>query len=249
MLFLVSLLRIGGFCNVDDYIYFTSIGEVNLSDGKIYRFKDGYKNFEYVDISGILVDPKGFKKQRNYFFIADVNGIWKLSLSNMSLTKLIDIKDFPSSVGLLLDIVLDKDGVFYASDVFSDVVYKFNSSGNIRSAFSIKRPAGMTVDENGRIYIITFTSPASIYVYENDSVRLLLRSNLIRAGYGLTINGNKLYATGLLSDNVVEIDIESLTEKEIYRTKSHPTSILYYNGKLYVALSDEEGFEIIELQY
>jgi len=76
-----------------------------------------------------------------------------------------------------------------------------------------------------------------------------MKSNLIRAGYGLTINGNKLYATGLLSDNVVEIDLNNLKEKEIYKTKGHPTSILFSNGKLYVGLSDDNDFEIIELQY
>ena len=247
--FLISFVRVGGFCEVENYIYFTDIGEINVNDGKIYRFRKGTKNIEPIDFSGLLVDPKGIKKFRNYFIIADVNGIWKLSLNNMSLTKMIDYKDFEIEPKLLLDIILSPDGIFYISDVFSDAVYKFNISGNIKLAFNVRRPSGLAIDSLGRIYVLTFTSPSSIYVYENDSLKLLIRSSLIRAGYGLTINGNKLYATGLLSDNVVEIDLNTLKEREIYKTKGHPTSILFSNGKLYVGLSDYNDFEIIELQY
>lgn len=244
-------MRVGGFCEVEDYIYFTDIGEVNLSDGKIYRFRKWTKVFEKIDISGILIDPKGIRRLRNYFFISDINGIWRLSLPEMSLKKIIDVKDFPIEPKLLLDMDISQEGILYVSDVFSDVVYKFNSSGEIKPAFSVRRPAGITVDDSNRIYIITFTSPSSIYVYENDSLKLLLRSNLIRAGYGLTMDkkNGKLYATGLLSNNIVEIDLRTLNEKEIYKTKSRPTSIIYTNNKLYVGFADEGKIEIIELQY
>ncbi len=249
IIFFLSFVRIGGFCEVENYIYFTDIGEVNLADGKLYRFRKGTKVLEYIDISGILVDPKGFKKLRNYFFIADVNGIWRLSLSDMSLTKIIDLRDFPKEPTLLLDIALSNEGIMYVSDVFSDAVYKFNATGNIKLSFNVKRPSGLVIDNNNRIYVITFTSPSNIYVYQNDSLKLLLRSSLIRGGYGLALDekNNKLYATGLLSDNIVEIDLKTLTEKEIYKTKGHPISIIYSDGKLYVALSDEGDFEIIEL--
>jgi DNA-binding beta-propeller fold protein YncE len=243
--------RVGGFCEVENYIYFTDIGEVHLSEGKLYRFRKGTKNIERIDLAGILIDPKGIKKLRNYFFVADINGIWKISLNNMSLTKLIDIKDFPIEPKLLLDIAVSPDGILYVSDVFSDVVYKFNTSGEIKIAFNVRRPSGIAIDDSNRIYVITFTSPASLYLYEKDTLKLLLRSNLIRAGYGLAINKekNKLYATGLLSNNVVEIDLNTLQEKEIYKTKGRPTSILYSDNKLYVGLADENDFEIIELQY
>ncbi len=248
---LLSFVRIGGFCEVENYIYFTDIGEVNLADGKIYRFRKGTKDVEYIDVSGVLVDPKGFKRLRNYFFLADVNGIWRLSLNNMSLTKIIDLRDFPKEPTLLLDIALSNEGIMYVSDVFSDAVYKFNAIGNIKPAFNVKRPSGLAIDDSNRIYVITFTSPSNIYIYQNDTLKLLLKSNLIRAGYGLTLDKEnaKLYATGLLSNNIVEIDLKTLTEKEIYKTKSHPTSIIYTDGKLYIALSDESDFEIIELQH
>ena len=110
LIILFSFIRVGGFCDVEDYIYFTDIGEVNVNDGKIYRFRKGTKNIETIDFSGLLIDPKGIKKFRNYFIIADINGIWKLALNNMSLTKIIDYKDFEIEPKLLLDVALSPYG-------------------------------------------------------------------------------------------------------------------------------------------
>ncbi len=220
----------------DGSIYVTDMGEINFYDGSVYVMGGSGKK-ERLELTGFMKDPKGIVYNRGILFVVDENAIWKVK--NMSLSKHIHSREFPGEVEFLRDIAAYGNRM-YVSDVYGNAVYKFNFSGNVKLAFRIRRPNGLAVDSTGTLYVITFTSPAVIYKFDGRDTVRLMESNLLRGGYDLAItpDGKTLYATGYFSNNIVEIDLNSLTEREIHRTEEHPAELLLVNRKLYYTLPD-----------
>ncbi len=220
----------------DGKIYVTDMGEINFYDGSVYVMGRSGKR-ERLKLTGFMKDPKGIVYNRGVLFVVDENAIWKVK--NMSLSKHIHSREFPGKVEFLRDIA-SYGNRMYVSDIYGNAVYKFNFSGNVKLAFRIKRPNGLAVDSSGTLYVITFTSPAVIYRYDGRDTIRLLESRLLRGGYDLAItpDGKTLYATGYFSNNIVEIDLENLAEREIYRTQEHPAELLLTGRRLYYTLPD-----------
>ena len=246
LLFLLSFRPEGLTLSEDGSIYFTDMGEINIYDGGIYKMNPRSGRYERLKLTGFIKDPKGIVYNRGYLFVVDENSIWKVK--NMSLSKHIHSKEFPQQVEFLRDITAFGNRM-YVSDIYGNVVYKFNFSGNVKVAFRLKRPNGLVVDSTGNLYVITFTSPAHIYRFDGRDTTLLLTSGLLRGGYDLAItpDGKKLYATGFFSSNIVEIDLRTLRERELYRTHERPAELLLYGNRLYYTLPDAGEIKYIRV--
>ena len=245
-LFLLAFKPEGLTLSEDGSIYFTDMGEINIYDGGIYKMSPRSGRYERLKLTGFIKDPKGIVYNRGYLFVVDENAVWKVK--NMSLSKHIHTKEFPGRVEFLRDIAAFGNRM-YVSDIYGNTVYKFNFSGNVKVAFHLKRPNGLAVDSTGNVYVITFTSPAHIYKFDGRDTTLLLTSNLLRGGYDLEItpDGKTLYATGYFSNNIVEINLETLDEREIDRTKEHPAELLLYGRRLYYTMPDAGEIKYIKV--
>ena len=67
--------------------------------------------------------PKGLALFKNDLYVADVNKIWKISLKNKN-----RIKYKINDAGFLNDIVSNKNGEIYASDMFKNRIYRLKNN-------------------------------------------------------------------------------------------------------------------------
>ncbi len=98
----------------------------NINGDPLELDKNGY--ISKISVDGQILEkkwvtgldaPKGMAIYDNNLFIADVNKIWKISILDKKKEKFL-IND----AGFLNDLVAQKDGSLYASDMFKNRIYK-----------------------------------------------------------------------------------------------------------------------------
>ena len=83
--------------------------------------------------------PKGMALYNNHLYVADVNKIWKISISDKKKQKFV-IND----AGFLNDLVAKKDGTIFASDMFKNRIYQLKEG-----AISIWKQSKLLDSPNG----------------------------------------------------------------------------------------------------
>lgn len=92
--------------------------------------------------------PKGLALFKNDLYVADVNKIWKISLKNKN-----RIKYKINDAGFLNDIVSNKNGEIYASDMFKNRIYRLknNKISIWKQSKLLESPNGLLIEGNNLI--------------------------------------------------------------------------------------------------
>ena len=101
----------------------------NINGDPLKLDKNGY--ISKISVDGQILDkkwitgldaPKGMAIFNDYLFVADLNKIWKINISNKK-KKFFSVND----AGFLNDLVADKNGNVYASDMFKNRIYRLKN--------------------------------------------------------------------------------------------------------------------------
>ena len=124
----------------------------NINGDPLKIDKNGY--ISKISVDGQILDkkwitgldaPKGMAIFNDYLFVADVNKIWRINTSNKK-------KKFFSvnGAGFLNDLVVDKKGRIYASDMFKNRIYQLKNE-NItiwKQSKLLDSPNGLLIEGN-----------------------------------------------------------------------------------------------------
>ena len=130
-----------------DSIYISNINGNPLEldeNGYISKISVNGQILERKWVTGLNA-PKGLALHDNFLFVADVNKIWKISISNKE-KKYYLIND----AGFLNDLVANKDGSIYASDMFKNRIYRLknNKLSIWKQSKLLESPNGLLIEGN-----------------------------------------------------------------------------------------------------
>ncbi len=127
----------------------------NINGDPLNLDKNGYVSKISVDgqilekkwVTG-LDAPKGMAIFKDYLFISDLNKIWKINILNKNKKK-IPVND----AGFLNDVVADKNGIIYASDMFKNRIYKLKNEDITiwKQSKLLDSPNGLLIEGNNLI--------------------------------------------------------------------------------------------------
>ncbi len=131
-------------------IYVSSINGNPLeldNNGYISKLSVSGQILEKKWITG-LDGPKGLAVFKNFLYVSDINKIWKISLKNKIKTKF-KVND----AGFLNDVVVDKNGDVYTSDMFKNRIYRLKKNKiNIwKQSELLNSPNGLLIEGNNLI--------------------------------------------------------------------------------------------------
>ncbi len=131
-------------------IYVSSINGNPLeldNNGYISKLSVSGQILEKKWITG-LDGPKGLAVFKNFLYVSDINKIWKISLKNKKKTKF-KVND----AGFLNDVVVDKNGDVYISDMFKNRIYRLKENKiNIwKQSELLNSPNGLLIEGNNLI--------------------------------------------------------------------------------------------------
>lgn len=131
-------------------IYVSSINGNPLeldNNGYISKLSVSGQILEKKWITG-LDGPKGLAVFKNFLYVSDINKIWKISLKNKKKTKF-NVND----AGFLNDVVVDKNGDVYMSDMFKNRIYRLKENKiNIwKQSELLNSPNGLLIEGNNLI--------------------------------------------------------------------------------------------------
>ena len=131
-------------------IYVSSINGNPLeldNNGYISKLSVSGQILEKKWITG-LDGPKGLAVFKNFLYVSDINKIWKISLKNKKKTKF-KVND----TGFLNDVVVDKNGDVYMSDMFKNRIYRLKENKiNIwKQSELLNSPNGLLIEGNNLI--------------------------------------------------------------------------------------------------
>lgn len=131
-------------------IYVSSINGNPLeldNNGYISKLSVSGQILEKKWITG-LDGPKGLAVFKNFLYVSDINKIWKISLKNKKKTKF-KVND----AGFLNDVVVDKNGDVYTSDMFKNRIYRLKKNKiNIwKQSELLNSPNGLLIEGNNLI--------------------------------------------------------------------------------------------------
>ena len=127
----------------------------NINGDPLKLDKNGY--ISKISVDGQILDkkwitgldaPKGMAIFNDHLFVADLNKIWKFKISNKKK------KSFPiNDAGFLNDLVADKNGNIYASDMFKNRIYMLkNETITIwKKSKLLDSPNGLLIEGNNLI--------------------------------------------------------------------------------------------------
>ena len=127
----------------------------NINGDPLKLDKNGY--ISKISVNGQILDkkwitgldaPKGMAIFNDHLFIADLNKIWRIKISNKE-KKFFSVND----AGFLNDLVADKNGNIYASDMFKNRIYKLKN-GNVtiwKQSKLLDSPNGLLIEGNDLI--------------------------------------------------------------------------------------------------
>lgn len=131
-------------------IYVSSINGNPLeldNNGYISKLSVSGQILEKKWITG-LDGPKGLAVFKNFLYVSDINKIWKISLKNKKKTKF-KVND----AGFLNDVVVDKNGDVYTSDMFKNRIYRLKKNKiNIwKQSELLNSPNGLLIEGDNLI--------------------------------------------------------------------------------------------------
>ena len=124
----------------------------NINGDPLKLDKNGY--ISKISVDGQILDkkwitgldaPKGMTIFNDHLFVADINKIWRINTSNKKK------KFFPvNDAGFLNDLVVDKKGSIYASDMFKNRIYQLkNENVTIwKQSNLLDSPNGLLIEGN-----------------------------------------------------------------------------------------------------
>jgi len=181
-------------------IYVSDIGKFGAGDGAILTLKGD-------TVAKGLVDPKGLAYYNGKIYAADVNRIWEIDETG-SKSICCSPKDFSLNARFLNDLAVH-DGKLYVSDTYTNQVYEINlSKKKPKLLFKIPKPNGICFAPDGKMFVITFTIPARIYLYSHGKLKKLFEDKKFEGGDGIVCDGKHLYASFYLSGQVVEFNLK-----------------------------------------
>lgn len=227
----------------DDGVYISDVGEFSMKDGVIWKVSGNSKEAVVRN----LTDPKGFVIARGKLYVADVDRIWRIEKSAVSL--IAGPNAFPQTPRFLNGMAADATGYLYVSDTFGGWVYRLSTLGKVEPLFKVDKPNGLAVASDGTVYAITFTNPGRIYAYKDGKADLVFTSEDIGGGDGLCLDEARgfLYAGGYDSGKVLRINLMTAKPEVIAEGLTTPADFsLSANGsKLLVPLL--EAGEVMEI--
>ncbi len=130
---------------MSDVLYISNINGDPLKldkNGYITKISVNGQIMEKKWVSG-LDAPKGLAIYKNFLYVSDVNKIWKISIKDKS-KEFFLIKD----AGFLNDLVANKDGTIFASDMFKNRIYRLkNNNINIwKQSDLLESPNGLLIE-------------------------------------------------------------------------------------------------------
>ncbi len=102
----------------------------NINGDPLKQDKNGY--ITKISVNGQILEkkwitgldaPKGMAIHKNFLFVSDINKIWKISINSKE-KESFSIND----AGFLNDLVADKNGTIYASDMFKNRIYALKNN-------------------------------------------------------------------------------------------------------------------------
>ncbi len=124
----------------------------NINGDPLKLDQNGY--ITKISVNGQIIEkkwisnldaPKGLALYDNYLYVADINKIWKISIKNKNIKKFY-VKD----AGFLNDLVSNKNGDIYASDMFKNRIYRLknNSISIWKQSKLLESPNGLLIEGN-----------------------------------------------------------------------------------------------------
>lgn len=124
----------------------------NINGDPLKLDQNGY--ITKISVNGQIIEkkwisnldaPKGLALYGNFLYVADVNKIWKISIKTKKIKKFY-VKD----AGFLNDLVSNKNGDIYASDMFKNRIYRLknNSISIWKQSKLLESPNGLLVEGN-----------------------------------------------------------------------------------------------------
>jgi len=133
---------------VTDFLYVSNINGKALAldgNGYISKISTSGKVIEKEWVSG-LDGPKGLAIHNKFLYVADINKIWKISLKNKS-KKVFKV----NNAGFLNDLINDKSGRVFASDMFENRIYLLDKGKVTEWKKLLFSPNGLLIDENNLV--------------------------------------------------------------------------------------------------
>ena len=127
----------------------------NINGDPLNLDKNGY--ISKISVDGQILEkkwvtgldaPKGMAIFKDYLFISDLNKIWKINILNKNKKK-IPVND----AGFLNDVVADKNGIIYVSDMFKNRIYKLKNEDITiwKQSKLLDSPNGLLIEGNNLI--------------------------------------------------------------------------------------------------
>jgi sugar lactone lactonase YvrE len=144
----------------DGKYYISNLGRPGLrGDGAIKVVEDG----TVKDLVTGLDDPKGVIVWEDHLYVADIDKVWRISLTGEK-ELLLGPEDFPRRPLFLNDIAISASGNLYISDTQLGLIFKVSTDHEVsiladRSSFpELRGPNGLVFDQEGDLLVIDFNT-------------------------------------------------------------------------------------------
>lgn len=219
---------------VNGRLFVSDIGEFNKRDGKVYVSKGG----SWEVYASYLQDPKGLAYCEGVLYVADVDRIWAVK-DKSSVFLFVGPKEFKAE--FLNGLVCYMGRKLYVSDTYGNAIYAVDiRSREVKKILEVEKPNGLSVDEKGNLYIITFTKPGRILRWNGNKLDTLLISEDISGGDGIVYDPetHSILASGYESGKVIHLtpDMKYVVIAEGLKT---PAGIGFDGKTVYIPLLEE----------
>ena len=136
------------------------------------------ENRTVKDLTTGLDDPKGVAIWDGKLYVADIDKLWRISLSGEK-ELLLGPEEFPRRPLFLNDVVFDTSGNLYVSDTQLGLIFKLSPDGEAgifadRSRFpELRGPNGLAFDREGDLLVIDFNTGKLLKIKPDGSAEVI----------------------------------------------------------------------------